>query len=142
MVYARASPNRLSSFEQKVDAGKLTRGSLPLDVSTRWNSTYLMVTTAMKFRVAFDKMEQEDKLYNDYFLEMDKGVKRVGPPLFNDWKPIERLGRFLVIFYNSTLVVSASTSLNAYKCYGEIVTIAANLMDLMKSRDHHLKVKA
>ena len=142
VVYVRASGNRLSAFEQKVEAGKLTRGSLPLDVTTRWNSTYLMLITAMKFRVAFDKMEQEDKLYNDYFMEMDKGEKRIGPPMFTDWKAVEMLGRFLVIFYNSTLVVSASTSLNAYKCYGEIVTIAANLMDLMKSRDHHLKVKA
>lgn len=136
VVYVRASGNRLSSFDQKVDAGKLTRGSLPLDVSTRWNSSYLMLITAMKFRVDFDKMEQEDNLYNDYFLEME------GPPQFTDWKAIERLTRFLVIFYNSTLVVSASTSLNAYKCYGKIVTIAANLMDLMKSRDHQLQVKA
>ena len=71
MVYIRASGNRLSSFEQKVDAGKLTRGSLPLDVSTRWNSTYLMLMTTMKFRVASDKIEQEDKLYNYYFMEME-----------------------------------------------------------------------
>ncbi|XP_056855214.1 zinc finger BED domain-containing protein RICESLEEPER 2-like [Raphanus sativus] len=135
VVYVRASGNRLSSFEQKVDAGKLTRGSLPLDVSTRWNSTYLMLITAMKYRVAFDKMEAEDKLYNDYFMEIEG-------PLFSDWKAIERLGRFLVILYNSTLVISASTSVNAYKCYGEIVTITANLMDLMKSTDHQIKVKA
>ena len=71
VVYVRASGNRLSSFDQKVDAGKLTRGSLPLDVSTRWNSTYLMLMTTMKFRVASDKIEQEDKLYNYYFMEME-----------------------------------------------------------------------
>ena len=39
----------------------------------------------MKFRVAFDKMEQEDKLYNYYFMEME------GPPQFTNWKAIERL---------------------------------------------------
>ena len=141
VVYVRASSNRLSSFEQKVEAGKITRGSLPLDVTTRWNSTYLMLSTALKFQVAFDKMEQEDKLYNDYFLEVEKGKKRTGPPQMLDWKAIERLSRFLIIFYNSTVVVSASTSLNAFKCYGEIVTIAANLLDLSHSRDHEMKTK-
>ena len=143
IVYVRASGNRLTSFEQKVDSGRLTRGSLPLDVTTRWNSTYLMLNTALKFRVAFDKMEAEDKLYNDHFLELtDKGKKREGPPRYHDWRSIERLCRFLVIFYNSTLVVSASTSLNAYRCYEEIVTIATNLMALSESMDHELKDKA
>jgi len=143
IVYVRASGNRLTSFEQKVDSGRLTRGSLPLDVTTRWNSTYLMLNTALKFRVAFDKMEAEDKLYNDHFLEVtDKGKKREGPPRYHDWRSIERLCRFLVIFYNSTLVVSASTSLNAYRCYEEIVTIATNLMALSESMDHELKDKA
>ncbi|KAF8106638.1 hypothetical protein N665_0136s0010 [Sinapis alba] len=105
VVYVRGSGNRLISFEQKVESGRMTRGSLPLDVTTRWNSTYLMLSTALKFRAAFEKMEAEDKLYNDYFLEVvDKGRKRAGPPQYTDWKAIERLGRFLVIFYNSTLI--------------------------------------
>ncbi|XP_013598956.1 PREDICTED: zinc finger BED domain-containing protein RICESLEEPER 2-like [Brassica oleracea var. oleracea] len=72
----------------------------------------------------------------------DKGKKRAGPPQYADWKAIERLGRFLVIFYNSTLVVSASTSLNAHKCYEEIVNIATNLLALSESTDHELKDKA
>lgn len=78
--YVRSHTNRLRSFECKVDSGKITRGSLPLDVRTRWNSTYLMLTTANKFKVAFDKMEAEDKLYNDYFCEFENGAKRIGPP--------------------------------------------------------------
>ena len=125
VVYVRGSGNRLISFEQKVESGRMTRGSLPLDVTTKWNSTYLRLSTALKFRVVFDKMETEDKLYKDYFMKVgDKGKKSVGPPQYADWKAIERLGGFLVIFYNSTLVVSASTSLNAHKCYEEIVNIA------------------
>ena len=140
--YVRSHTNRLRSFECKVDSGKITRGSLPLDVKTRWNSTYLMLTTANKFKVAFDKMEAEDRLYNDYFGEIENGAKRVGPPQFRDWKAIDKLCQFLMIFYNSTLVVSASTSLNAHKCYGEIVTIATNLISLSSSSDPDLKSKA
>lgn len=59
-----------------------------------------------------------------------------------DWKAIDKLSQFLMIFYNSTLVVSASTSLNAHKCYGEIVTIATNLIGLSSSPDPDLKSKA
>ncbi|XP_018475164.1 zinc finger BED domain-containing protein RICESLEEPER 2-like [Raphanus sativus] len=140
--YFRSYTNKLRSFECKVDSGKITRGSLPLDVKTRWNSTYLMLTTATKFKVALDKMEAEDRLYNDYFCEIENGAKRIGPPQLKDWKTIDKLCQFLMIFYNSTLVASASTSLNAHKCYGEIVTIATDLIGLSSSPDPDLKSKA
>lgn len=140
--YVRSSTIRLNSFEQKVTTGKMTRGSLPLDVKTRWNSTFLMLSRALQFRVAFDKMEAEDRLYNDYFLEVENGVKRQGPPDLIDWNAVEKLKRFLVIFYNSTLVVSASSKVNSYKCYGEIVTIERNLTALANNLDPDLKLKA
>ncbi|XP_019082738.1 PREDICTED: zinc finger BED domain-containing protein RICESLEEPER 3-like [Camelina sativa] len=139
--YVRSSTSRCDSFEQKVVSGKMTRGSLPLDIKTRWNSTYLMLSRAIDFRVTFDRMEAEDKMYNDYFNEVDNGEKKIGPPTRADWNVVERLVRFLIIFYNSTLVVSASTSVASYKCYGEIVTIERNLMSLSNSIDSELKSK-
>ncbi|XP_033130756.1 zinc finger BED domain-containing protein RICESLEEPER 2-like isoform X1 [Brassica rapa] len=120
----------------------MSRGSLPMDIKTRWNSTFLMLSRALQFRTAFDRMEAEDRLYNDYFLEMENGVKRCGPPSLRDWSAVEKLKRFLIIFYNSTLVVSASTTVNSYKCYGKIVTIERNLTALANSFDPELKVKA
>ena len=111
-------------------------------MKTRWNSTYLMLTTAQKFKVAFDKMEAEDKLYNDHFFEFENGASRVGPPQQRDWSVVEKLCRLLIIFYNSTLVVSASTSLNSHKCYGKIVNIATNLVGLSSSPDSEMRSKA
>ena len=140
--YVRSSTTRLNAFDQRVTTGKMTRGSLPLDVKTRWNSTFLMLSRALQFKAAFDRMEAEDRLYNDYFLEVDNGAKRCGPPASWDWKAVEKLIRFLVIFYNSTLVVSASSKVNAFKCYGEIVTIERNLTGLVNSLDPELKLKA
>ncbi|CAN7093807.1 unnamed protein product, partial [Brassica rapa subsp. narinosa] len=55
---------------------------------------------------------------------------------------VEKLRRFLVIFYNSTLIVSASSKVNSYKCYGEIVTIERNLNALACNLDFDLKLKA
>lgn len=140
--YVRSSTTRLNAFDLRVTSGRMSRGSLPMDIKMRWNSTFLMLSRALQFRVAFDKMEAEDRLYNDYFLEMDNGVKRCGPPALRDWSAGKKLNRFLVIFYNSTLVVSASSKVNSYKCYGEIVTIERNLTALANSFDPELKVKA
>jgi len=142
VLYVRSSTSRCDSFEQKVVTGKMTRGSLPLDVKTRWNSTYLMLTRAIKFKVAFDKMEAEDKLYNDHFLEVVDGEKRIGPPTTIDWREVERLVKFLGLFYTATLVVSASSTVCSYKCYGEIVTIEKNLLGMTHSYDKELREKA
>ncbi|CAA7033840.1 unnamed protein product [Microthlaspi erraticum] len=142
VTYVRASTNRIDTFDSRADNAKVTRGSLPLDIKTRWNSTYLMLLQAIKFRKAFDKMEAEDRLYNDYFLEQENGQKRIGPPTEVDWNAVERLVRFLIIFYNSTLIVSASNSVSSYKCYTEIVTIEKNLMNLSNSLDRELSEKA
>lgn len=76
--YVRSSTPRLRSFELWIDSGKLTRGNFPLDVKTRWNSTYLMLSKALEFRLAFDKMEAEDMLYNDYFMEFEGGAQDGG----------------------------------------------------------------
>ncbi|KAL0785403.1 hypothetical protein Bca101_001649 [Brassica carinata] len=140
--YVRSSTPRLKSFELRVESGRMTRGSLPLDVKTRWNSTFLMLQRAIKFRLAFDKMEAEDRLYNDHFNETENGTKRVGPPAIDDWNVVQRLVKFLHIFYNSTLVVSASSSVCSHNCYGEIVTIEKNLIRLSNSLDRDLKSKA
>ncbi|KAG7532681.1 Zinc finger BED-type [Arabidopsis thaliana x Arabidopsis arenosa] len=73
--YVRSGTTRQKSFELRVDTGRMTRGSLPLDVKTRWNSTYLMLQRALKFKGAFDRMEIEDMPYNDHFLEVENGKK-------------------------------------------------------------------
>ncbi|WZZ71679.1 hypothetical protein YC2023_083049 [Brassica napus] len=142
--YVRSSTNRQKSFEFRVDTGKMTRGSLPLDVKTRWNSTYLMLDQAIKFRAAFEKMEAEDKPYNDYFLELENGKKRIGPASTRDWEEAERLLHFLIIFYNSTLMLSATKGITSHKIYNEIVTITSNICKISSApgADHTLQLKA
>ncbi|KAF8049719.1 hypothetical protein N665_2139s0007 [Sinapis alba] len=87
-------------------------------------------------------MEAEDMFYNDYFLEVENRVKRQGPPAIADWNSMKKLKRFLIIFYNNTLVVSTSSKVNFYKCYGELVTIERNLTALTSNLDPNLKLKA
>ncbi|XP_010463184.1 PREDICTED: zinc finger BED domain-containing protein RICESLEEPER 2-like [Camelina sativa] len=98
--YVRSGPNRRKAFELRVETGRFTKGSLPLNVTTRWNSTYLMLTKAIKFKGAFDRMEF------------------------------------------ATLVVIASNTLNAHKCYSEIINIAVKLQLLCLNNDDDVKVNA
>ncbi|KAG7552336.1 Ribonuclease H-like superfamily [Arabidopsis thaliana x Arabidopsis arenosa] len=142
--YVRTTTNRLKSFDLRCDARRIKRGSLPLDVKTRCNPTYLMLEQAVQFRVAFEEMEAEDKPYNDYFEEKVDGTKRIGPPMADDWDAADRLIQILAIFYNSTMVLSGSTYVTSHKLYSEIVNIARNLtaLNTEKKFDEELKKKA
>ena len=74
-------------------------GTVVLDCITRWNSTYLMLMTALKFREAFERMAEMDKPYEAYFKEEENRKKKgVGPPELEDWEHPERIVRFLKIF--------------------------------------------
>ena len=55
-------------------------GIVILNCPTRWNSTYLMLMTVLKFQAMFDRMTEVDKPYETYFLEKENNIKRVGPP--------------------------------------------------------------
>ncbi|KAL0836525.1 hypothetical protein Bca101_088414 [Brassica carinata] len=144
IYFVRSSTQRQISFARCVESGKIQRGSLPLDVRTRWNSTYLMLEQAMKFRVAFEKMEAEDKPYNDYFNEIVDGQKRIGPPAKEDWEAVNRLVQFLIIFYKATLVLSASNTVCAHKLYHAIYTVTRNisLLSTTPGPDEILRSKA
>ncbi|XP_024156351.1 zinc finger BED domain-containing protein RICESLEEPER 2-like [Rosa chinensis] len=84
--YIRSSPARLEKFrkcdlQEKVDSNV---SIVPLDVCTRWNSTYFMLDITVKFRKAFLRLEDEDSQFESYFQEMVGGKKRDGPPLAAD----------------------------------------------------------
>ena len=54
--YFRSSSTRQESFEKGVEFEKVDCKRKPcLDVDTRWNSTFLMLETAVKFEKVFDR---------------------------------------------------------------------------------------
>ncbi|XP_054791204.1 zinc finger BED domain-containing protein RICESLEEPER 2-like [Prosopis cineraria] len=72
--YVRSSPARLQRFKDVCELEMLdTKSIVCLDVSTRWNSTYLMLDVALKFQKAFERLEDEDEDFVSYF---NKGSKR------------------------------------------------------------------
>ncbi|KAH9677149.1 BED-type domain-containing protein [Citrus sinensis] len=133
--YVRSSTTRLQAFKQCAQQVKCPNGTVVLDCPTRWNSTYLMLMTALKFQAAFDRMAEVDKPYEAYFLEKENNVKRVGLLGPEDWESAGRIVKFLKVFYDATLLFSASLSVTSNLCYDTIGLIESSLTALEGSRD-------
>jgi len=60
--------------------------SLCLDVATRWNSTYLMLEAAAKFKKVFVRLGEKEPRYISYFLEVDskRNKNNIGPTSLED----------------------------------------------------------
>ncbi|KAG6413743.1 hypothetical protein SASPL_126457 [Salvia splendens] len=82
--------------------------TVPMDVKTRWNSTYKMLDSALKYRRVFERMAEEWVPFMKYFREKDeKGKERMGPPIAEDWENAKAFVHFLKNFYDATLELSA-----------------------------------
>ena len=80
--YVRLSPARTARFKSYAEEeGIETKSLLCLDVETRWNSTYLMLETAIKFQKAFDLLDIKDEKFGQ---ELRKD-KMKGVPTEEDW---------------------------------------------------------
>ncbi|KAH9762891.1 BED-type domain-containing protein [Citrus sinensis] len=133
--YVRSSTMRLQAFKQCAQQVKCPNGTVVLDCPTRWNSIYLMLMTALKFQAAFDRIPEVDKPYKAYFLEKENNAKRVGPPRPQDWESAGRIVKFLKLFYDATLVFSASLSVTPNLCYDTIGLIESSLTALEASKN-------
>ncbi|KAK2635899.1 hypothetical protein Ddye_030691 [Dipteronia dyeriana] len=84
--FVKSSPSRLERFKKDVAHEKIgTKGLVVLDVPTRWNSTYLMLESAVKLRKAFERLGEEDIQYVNYLRDDENDHKRIEPPNFDDW---------------------------------------------------------
>ncbi|XP_060670771.1 zinc finger BED domain-containing protein RICESLEEPER 2-like [Ziziphus jujuba] len=141
--YVRSSPSRLQKFKGCISQEKIDSKTLVcLDVLTRWNSTYLMLESALKFQKVFDRMEEEDGHYASYFGEDDSDRKKVEPPLAWHWDDAKVFVQFLKGFYDVTLKFNASLHVTSNIYFHQISSIQKQLDDLCVSEDDRLCVMA
>ncbi|KAK2646775.1 hypothetical protein Ddye_021970 [Dipteronia dyeriana] len=134
--YVRSSPSRLQKFRNCIEHERIESQSIVvLDVPTRWNSTYLMLSTALKFQKAFDRLLEDDGRYGLYFSELESGKKRVGPPKDDDWGNAKVFVQFLHVFYDITMKFSASLYVTFNMFFHELCSIATELSTLANSGD-------
>ncbi|XP_074351626.1 zinc finger BED domain-containing protein RICESLEEPER 2-like [Apium graveolens] len=132
--YIRKSPARIAKFKECIELVNVdSKSMLYLDVSTRWNSTYLMLNVAQKFQGAFELYETTDPSYVKELNEAD------GVPNFWDWGNVRRMVDILVHFYELTLRISGSLYVTSNIFYHEISKVNYLLKDWMKSDDNKVK---
>lgn len=95
--YVKGSDGRMRKFEQCVkQVGISTKLGLRLDVATRWNSTYLMLESALQYEKAFSSLQLIDRNY-------------CVCPTFDHWRREEKIFEFLEPFYEITSLISGSS---------------------------------
>ncbi|CAL4947872.1 unnamed protein product [Urochloa decumbens] len=94
--YIRSLVSRKQMFKEIVSQEGIASKKKPgLDITTRWNSTYLMLKTALKFRLAFEKLKSEDQKY-------------AHAPSSDEWEKAEVLCRLLKVYKRATKVISGT----------------------------------
>ncbi|KAL4554031.1 hypothetical protein LXL04_039857 [Taraxacum kok-saghyz] len=110
--YVRSSPARLLKFKSSIEEEKIESKSLVcMDVDTRWNSTFFMLESAVKFKKAFSNLLLKDSNFAKEVKKCEGGV------ITNeDWVNVNSLLPFLKIFLDATKRFSGSryVTSNAY----------------------------
>ncbi|XP_050896669.1 zinc finger BED domain-containing protein RICESLEEPER 2-like [Lathyrus oleraceus] len=119
--FVKSSPHRAAKFKECIEFAGITCTKIVcLDVSTRWNVTYLMLEAVEKFQLAFEKLEDEESSYREFFI---KG----NPPSNDDWDIARDFSAFLKLFYEATKIFSTSQNVSLHTCFHQVSAIYCEL---------------
>jgi hypothetical protein len=106
--YVRSSESREEFFEAVVEKlGIKCKKKPSLDVSSRWNSTYLMIESALPYQDAFVELGEQDRQFTF-------------APSEDEWNMAEELRKLLQTFFVATKVVSGSSYPTSNRYFHEI----------------------
>ncbi|XP_056688615.1 zinc finger BED domain-containing protein RICESLEEPER 2 [Spinacia oleracea] len=130
--FIKKSPSRLLRFKKCVSDEKIvSKKLLCLDVPTRWNSTYLMLSAAISLESAFERYAEEDPHYTVDLGEREgKGISES-----EDWNSVKKFSEFVQTFYDLTNRVSGSLYVTSNLFFHELVNVAVLLKELTSSDD-------
>uniref|UniRef100_A0A2N9GBF8 HAT C-terminal dimerisation domain-containing protein n=1 Tax=Fagus sylvatica TaxID=28930 RepID=A0A2N9GBF8_FAGSY len=121
--YIKGLEIRICKFEECAQQlGIRTANGLRLDVTTRWNATYDMFESAMKYRRVFAHLEIEDANYKHC-------------PSNDEWNRVERIARFLKPFYDITTLFSGTDYPTANLYFHGVSQIELLLLEEIESLD-------
>nr|KAJ0219000.1 hypothetical protein LSAT_V11C300104890 [Lactuca sativa] len=125
--YVKGSSARKTRFSQCCSQNLLdTRKALMQDVPTRWNSTYMMLSCALYYRLAFSHLSLSDSNFQDC-------------PSSDEWERVEKMCSFLKVFYDATLQFSGSLYPTSNLYFPQIFGIHLKLVEEKKSPDEYMK---
>ncbi|XP_060969020.1 zinc finger BED domain-containing protein RICESLEEPER 2-like [Cannabis sativa] len=130
--YVKGSQLRKQKFLECVKlvfTGGVCKRRLCQDVVTRWNSTYLMLDSALVYRRAFQHLAWSDSNYEHC-------------PSKDEWERVEKVWKFLKVFYDATLVFSGSKYPTANLYFPNIINWYITLKKTLEGEDDYLRCMA
>ncbi|XP_024980836.1 zinc finger BED domain-containing protein RICESLEEPER 2-like [Cynara cardunculus var. scolymus] len=125
--WVKGSPSRLKKFRELADLLEVEeKSSLCLDVPTRWNSTSMMLHTAIAYRQVFETYESS---YIVLTLDFGDSV-----PSYLDWPSVHSLVIFLKTFYEMTIRISGSLYVTSNSFLYEISYLSCIIVDMSQSK--------
>ncbi|KAH9754467.1 BED-type domain-containing protein [Citrus sinensis] len=96
VAYWTGTPKRVETFEMAARQLQVKcEKKLVLDCVTRWNSTYVMLDVAVKYKIVFSRLQQRDKHYTSL-------------PTDEEWEMAEKMLEYLLPFYSMTELFSGT----------------------------------
>ena len=127
IAYVKGSKGRMRIFEECARRVSIdTHQHLSLDVSIRWNSTYLMLESALKYQRAFTSLALSNKNYKHC-------------PSIDEWKRGETICAFLKPFYDMTNLISGISYPTSNMYFGQVWKIEKFLFDNVNNEDEWIK---
>lgn len=115
--YVKVSPRRKIDFLQYADQEGISRSKmLVLDVSTRWDTTYKMLGSALHYQRAYDRMRSRDPHFKH-------------PPTPEDWEKAKIVRHFLKTFSVVYKTFSGANRCKANVFFYEVCRILTYLRD-------------
>ncbi|KAL7600189.1 zinc finger BED domain-containing protein RICESLEEPER 2-like [Lactuca sativa] len=95
VTFINQNESRLNLFSEIVQQLQLPHRKLILECKTRWNSTYEMLSAAIKFKEVFPMYKEREPRY-------------ISCPTNEDWIKVEKVCEILEVFYSATNIISGS----------------------------------
>ena len=123
MKYIKGSESRMCKFDEyaKIIGMKRIKG-LRLDVCARWNATYDMIDSAMRYHSVLNRLVEKDVNFKHF-------------PSRDEWNKVERITRFLKPFNDITTLFSGTDYPTANLYFQEVSQIELLLFEEMESQD-------
>ncbi|KAF7802447.1 zinc finger BED domain-containing protein RICESLEEPER 2-like [Senna tora] len=135
--YVKASDGRMQKFDDCVrESGGVETGlGVRFDVTTRWNSTYLMLESALHYQKAFTRLNLIDRNYKYC-------------PSVEEWRRATKMREFLEPFFETTNLISGSKYPKSNLYFMQVWKIECMLNASLTNEDevirdmaHRMKVK-
>ncbi|CAN1254870.1 Zinc finger BED domain-containing protein RICESLEEPER 2 [Linum perenne] len=137
--WVKSSPARLVKFKSCiVFEGIESKKLVCLDVSTRWNSTYLMLEVAEKYEAAFKLLEGNDK----NFKYDPNQNETLGTPTPFDWNNVRRLMKYLNFLYDLVVRVSGTSYVTTHLFCKELCDMFDEIAEMEESYDSEVREMA